>query len=412
MLLVYLQLLIILCTIGYKRFFYNKYLYILISYIFLCMLFHFYCTNYIFTLNLYVLYNGLILIFSYIRLKSILLLSFFYLIQNSLIMIIWIVTYYIPNLFLSSTSISLSFLYIIQISLLLILIFTINFVDRHYKFWSKISQYNKRWTGLDIMIFITSNIFLTFGYQAMTRKGSTSIHIYLSILLFGGVALIALIAIFIIKTLSNKTFIDQINSKSQENYKFILLANEFQHDFKTFLYTTKRYSELKDLVGLNNYLDSLEDYSIEMINHSLLDQIYNIKEPAIQGLLINCIEKCHNSKITLTLDIQEYPHHDFFFTIDFARALSILINNAIEHSSGKVYINFSNFDGISSCVVKNTSEVPIEINKIFERNFSTKENHQGIGLSILKNIIKTYNNVDLKVENINNWVLFTVTSTE
>lgn len=412
MFLVYLQLLIILCTIGYKRFFYDKYLYILSIYIFLCMICHMFYTNYIFTLSLYVLYIVLILIFSYIRLKSILLVSFFYLIQNSLIMITWILTYYIPSLFLISAFVSLPFLYIIQISLLFILIFIINFVDRYYNLWSQISKYNKRWTGGDIIILIISNVFLTFGYQAMTRKGSISIHIYISFLLFVGVALITLISIFIIKNHSNKIFINQIDSKSRENSKFILLANEFQHDFKTFLYTTKRYSELKDLAGLNNYLNSLENYSFEMINHSLLDQIYNLKDPAIQGLLLNCIEKCHNNKIKLSLDIQDYPHQDFFFTIDFARVLSILINNAIEHSSGKVYINFSNFGGISSCVVRNTSDIPLEINKIFERNFSTKKKHQGIGLSILKKIVKSYNNVDLIVENINNWVSFTVTSSE
>ena len=354
------------------------------AYLFLCMILHVFCADLIYPLSLFVLYNILIFIFSYIRLKSILLVSFFYLIQNSIIMIIWIITYDLPSLIWGSTVISMPILYILQIFLLLILICTLIFIDTHHKIWSQISKYNKRWTNLDIIIFITNNSFLAFRQYALTVEGSIRDYIYLSFLLSGAAVSITLIAFLVIKTRSNKSFIDQLKYKSQENSKFILLANEFQHDFKTFLYTTKRYSELKDLAGLNNYLNSLESYSIELLDHSSLDQIYRIKEPAIQGLLFNCIEKCHSKKIKLSLDIQDYPHHDFFFTIDFARVLSILINNAIEHSSGKVYINFSNFNGISSCVVRNTSGLPIEINKIFRRNFSTKKNHQGIGLSILK----------------------------
>lgn len=410
--LVILELLIILCTFGYGKFFYNKHLYILITFHFICIILHIFCENLIYPLSLFFLYNVLVFIFSYIRLKSILLVSLFYLIQNFLLMFIWITTYDIPNLIWGSSVINLFLLYILQIFLLLFLIYILYFIDSRRKLWLQVHKYSKRWTGPDIIIFITSNFLLAFRQYALIVEGSTSNYIYLSFILFATSASIVLISYLIIKTRSNKTFIEQLNNKSKEYSKFIILANEFQHDFKSFLYTVKRYSELKDLEGLNNYINSLEEYSIELLNHSLLDQVYNIKEPAIQGLLIDCIEKCYSNKIKLSLDIQNYPDQDFFLTIDFARCLSILINNAIEHSSGKIYISFSNFNGISSCVVRNTADTPIPIVTIFRRNFSTKKNHQGIGLAILKNIIQTYSHTDLIVENINNWVSFTISSTE
>lgn len=408
---VLIQLLIILCTIGYKTFFYKKHLYLLTVYLFVCMIFHIFWNVVIFPLSLFILYNILIFIFSYIRLKSLLLVSFFYLIQNSLLMIIWIGTYDIPNLIFGSTAINLPLTYTLQLSILLVLIYILKLINIRNKLWLQIQRYSKRWTRIDIIIFIATNSFLALRQYALTIKESASNYIYLSFLLITASFSITIISFLIVKALYNKAFIDQLNNKSQENSKFILLANEFQHDFKTFLYTTKRYSELKDLSGLNNYLNSLESYSIELIDHALLDQVYSIEEPAIQGLLLNCIDKCHSNKIKLSLDIQDHLSQDFFFTIDFARALSILINNAVEHSSGKVYINFSNSEGMSSCTVRNTSDTPIEINKIFRRNFSTKKEHRGIGLSILNNIIKTYKNTDLIVENINNWVSFTLTST-
>ena len=307
-----LQLLIILCVIGYKRFFYNKHLYILIAFLFLCMILHIFFANLIFPLSLFVIYNILVFVFSYNRLKSILLVSIFYLIQNSLLMFIWISTYDIPTLIWGSTVINFSFLYIIQIFLLSFLIYTLNFIDKRHKLWLQIRKYRKRWTSLDISVLIANSVLLAFRQYAIAVEGSVSNYIYLSFLLLGISISLTLISFLVIKTFTNKHFIDQLNIKSKENSKFILLANEFQHDFRTFLYTTKWYSELNDMKGLNNYLNSLENYSIELLNHSLIEQVYKINEPAIQALLINCIEKCCSNKIKLSLDIQNYPDKDFF----------------------------------------------------------------------------------------------------
>ena len=411
-LLVFVQLLIILCTIGYKKFFYTKHFCILVAYLFLCIALHTFFADINFGGSLFGFYTILVFTFSYIRLKSFLLVSFFYLIQNPLLILVWTLTYDIPNLIWNSTVKNIPLLYIFQILLLSVLIYFLFFLDKRHKLWLQIQKYSRRWTGLDIIILITNIALPVFRQYAILVNNSFSSYIYFCLFLFIFSILIAIISHFVIKTLSDKSFIDQLNNKVQENTEFIILANEFQHDFKTFIYTTKRYSELKDLKGLNSYLNSLETYSTKLLDRSLLDQVYNIKEASIQSLLINCIEQCYLNNIKLSLNIQNYHHQNFFLTIDFARCLSILINNAIESSSGKVYIYFSNFKGTSSCTVRNTSTRPIDIDMVFRRHFSTKNKHQGIGLSIVKNIIEIHPNTDLIVENINNWVSFTIVSTQ
>ena len=408
LILIFIQILIILCMIGHKRFFYTKHWYVLIVFLLLTIISLFFYTNIILALCLYTIYYLIALLFSYTRLKSIFLVSFFFLIQNSLMTFIWVM----PNLFFISLENNSSSLYFVQILALSILIYFLKIIDGHYKLWTLVQKYSDHWTSLGFFIFFTSNFLLGYRQYTISIEKSISNYIYSSLFLLGYSIIFTLFSFLIVKVLANKKYIEQLIDKSQENKKYTKLANEFQHDFKTFLYTTKRYTQLEDLEGLKQYLETLEKYSVGLLNHSLLNQVQNIKDPAIQGLLINCIEQCSSNNIKLTLEIEDLTHHDFFYTIDFTRCLSILINNAIEHSSNKIYIRFYNVKDMSYCTIRNTSETPIKIDEIFKRNFSTKKGHRGLGLAILKNIIQNYKYTELIVENINNWVSFTIASTK
>lgn len=406
--LIFIQLLIILCTMGYNKFFYIKHLYILITFLIFNIFSLFFCSKLIFGLILFVIYYIFVFIFSYIRLRSILLVSFFYLLQNSLLTIIWI----LPNFFSDSIKNKLPFLYLTQIPLLLILLYILNIIEKRHKLWTLLQDYHTQWANLGLFLFFTSNLMLIYRQFTISVEGSINSYIYSSFILIGYSIFLGIITFLIIKISINKTYIDKLIDKSKENSQFLTMADEFQHDFKTFLYTTKRYTELEDLPGLTKYLESLDSYSFPILSHPLRNQVQHINSPAIQGLLIQCIEKCHSNNINLMLEIEDFSHQSFFYSIDFTRCLSILITNAIEHSSKSLYIRFSNNNGVSSCIVRNTSKTPVKINEIFKRNFSTKVNHKGIGLSILKNIIKNYKHTDLFVENINNWVSFTIISTK
>lgn len=411
--LICIQMIVILLAIGPNNFFYKKHLYILIAFLIFCIIFLIIFSNQIYTLSLCVLYYLLVFILSYIRLKSIFLVFLLFLIQNFLLTFIWIIGYDFPTLVLGSLSpYSQFFSFISQFFLLFLSLLVLNFLNKRYKLWIKISKYSKPWTRLTIICSISNSFLMIYKQYIIIETKSFNNYFFLTITLLGASFSFFLIIFLVIKTYENKALIDQMIIKSQENSAFIMLANEFNHDYKTFLYTIKRYLELEDFNELNNYINSLENYSTRLLNYSLLEQVYNIKEPAIQGLLINCIEQCYSKKIKLSLDIHEISNDTFFSTIDFSRCLSILLNNAIEHSTNKIYINFSYLDGFPSCSISNTSQPSIEIDKIFQRNFSTKKNHRGIGLSILKNIIQDYPHIYLTVKNTDNWISFTITSSK
>lgn len=410
MLIIYFQLLIILYTIGYKTYFYKKHIYILFSILVIGIsITHF--ISEVSTTIVLLIYSIYFLVFSYKHSKSLAHSSLLFLIQNTLLIFTWVIGYDFPLMLFStyviqSPYISYFIIYFLQLFLLFLLIFFINYFNTRYEILSLISKANKQRNIIPLLIIII-NVLLLFVRQYLIWSDSLQHYLYLSLILFMSSCFIILIIFLINKIYSNKFFIENLRKKYEANMHFIDLANEFQHDYKTFLYTSNRYLETNDIDGLKEYFKTLQNYSTELLNYTLYSQIQTIKDPAIQGLLIGSIEQSNKLGLKLYLNIQNIPLNSFFSTIDFARCLSILINNAIEHSTEKIYISFYSSEDTVYCSVKNTYDKPIP-NNIFQKKFSTKKGHQGIGLSILSKTVRLYKNAKLEVENSNNWISFTL----
>lgn len=87
---------------------------------------------------------------------------------------------------------------------------------------------------------------------------------------------------------------------------------------------------------------------------------------------------------------------------EFARILGILLDNAIEASNecDKKIINISFRNDTKNnrqlITIENTYQnKDIDMDQIFEKGFSGKENHTGLGLWEIRKIIKKNNNINL-----------------
>ena len=87
---------------------------------------------------------------------------------------------------------------------------------------------------------------------------------------------------------------------------------------------------------------------------------------------------------------------------DFARILGILLDNAIEASSESdekiINITFRNDSKNSRqlIIIENSyKDKNIDTDKIFEKGISGKENHTGLGLWEVRQILKKTNNANL-----------------
>ena len=188
----------------------------------------------------------------------------------------------------------------------------------------------------------------------------------------------------------------------------ITLSNDFKHDFKAFIYSMRRYTETEDLQGAKDYLDKIESYSTDLVKGNNYSQILRIPVPAIQGLLFKLVSTCQEKNIDISLNIQKMPLRVDIGLIDFIRAASILFNNAVDGSTGKIYIGMIGINSGIRMTVRNTTDRSQGMQDFFKHGYSTKDGHRGIGLNNFIKIVNKYNNITYTADIDNGWITFTL----
>ena len=153
--------------------------------------------------------------------------------------------------------------------------------------------------------------------------------------------------------------------------------------------------------GLQKYYYDLESDSQKTNNLYLLNpEIIN------NGGIYNLLTKKYHEatskdiKVNMTFLLDLSTLHMKIY--EFARILGILLDNAIEASSeckekiiNLVFKN-DNKNSRQIILIENTyNNKVVDTERIFEKGLSSKENHSGIGLWEVKNLVKKNNNVNL-----------------
>ena len=175
----------------------------------------------------------------------------------------------------------------------------------------------------------------------------------------------------------------------------------FKHDFDNTVTTIGGYIRTNDMEGLKNYYLQLEDdcqkvNTLYVLNPEIInnDGIYNLLTTKYH----EAEEKDIKVTITVLLDLGNLKMRIY----DFARILGILLDNAIEASSESdekiINITFRNDSKNSRqlIIIENSyKDKNIDTDKIFEKGISGKENHTGLGLWEVRQILKKTNNANL-----------------
>lgn len=181
----------------------------------------------------------------------------------------------------------------------------------------------------------------------------------------------------------------------------------FKHDFGNIMQAIGGYIEAKDIVGLKEMYGSIiqecqQINDIQSINKNI------INNPAVYTLInskyITATELNINMKVEVLTDITKFKISD----LNLCRILGILIDNAIEASKKceekSIYVKFK-YDKLNNrnlVIVKNTySKNTINVNKIFEKGFTTKgeKTNHGIGLWKVQQIVRSSKNLNLYTSN-------------
>lgn len=180
----------------------------------------------------------------------------------------------------------------------------------------------------------------------------------------------------------------------------------FKHDFSNILQSMGGYIAIEDLDGLKKMYKSVVNEFNEISNTKQINSNV-INNPAIYHLLNQkiAIAEKYGIKINIKclIDLTKLNITDF----EICRMLGIFIDNSIEAAKNcmckTISIKFEENKRNSSdlIIIENECENNVNINKIYEKDFTTKKNKNGHGLGLWKanQIAKMNKNIEIITEN-------------
>ena len=173
----------------------------------------------------------------------------------------------------------------------------------------------------------------------------------------------------------------------------------FKHDFANILQGIGGYLSLKNYSGLNDYFSGLVRDFGEINNLSVLNPDV-INNPAIYNIIVSKYKLANSFGISMNLEVLLDLNKINLSSYELTRVLGILLNNAIEASKECddkiINVIFRKNGNRNEIVIENTYKNKyIDIDRIFEKNYSTKKGNSGIGLWKVHQILSKNTNLDL-----------------
>lgn len=175
----------------------------------------------------------------------------------------------------------------------------------------------------------------------------------------------------------------------------------FKHDFDNTVATLGGYIQTNDIEGLKNYYKQLEN-ECEKVNNLYILNPEIINNPGIYSLLTNKYHKAEKQDVKLNISVLMDLNTINMKIYDFTKILGILLDNSIDAASTceekivNVIFREDDKNKRQLLIIENTYlDKNVDINKIFDKGFTGKENHTGLGLWEIRKILKRNNNLNL-----------------
>ena len=173
----------------------------------------------------------------------------------------------------------------------------------------------------------------------------------------------------------------------------------FKHDFSNIIAGIGGYVETNDIEGLKKYYRQLLQDCKQVNNLSSLNPD-TINNPAVYAVLANKYYKADNLGIKISLESFIDFNKLHMEIYEFTRILGILMDNAIESSSEcdekliNVIIRNDIRQNRQLLIIENTyKNKDVNVEKIYEKGFTTKPHNTGLGLWEVNKIISKHKNL-------------------
>lgn len=179
-----------------------------------------------------------------------------------------------------------------------------------------------------------------------------------------------------------------------EMQSFMNVIRSQRHDYNFHVQTIAGLIREGNTEECLKYVDALEKDS------ALMNSILPVKDPAISAMIHNFQMLAAREGIQLYIDIQNDLSQVVTNVYETNKIISNLLQNAIDetktHSDKSYGIHLTILKRGEYCVIRVTNEVPEgrmdsgEITKIYCQGYTTKQGHDGVGLSSIKTLASRY----------------------
>jgi len=187
--------------------------------------------------------------------------------------------------------------------------------------------------------------------------------------------------------MERNTYIKELERKNNE-------LRRFKHDYKNFLLSLS--TSLNSNNVNNDAIQKLLKYADTNIDSNLTvenSNLYHMNDELIRGIIITKLMLAKDKNIKTNFEIEQNTSIPKEFSVEVTRILGILLDNAIDACSqtDNPELDFAlvSFDDHIEFIVKNSiaNKSDIDLGKIYNNGYTTKNNHSGLGLSTVKKMI-------------------------
>ena len=266
------------------------------------------------------------------------------------------------------------------------------------------------WYLIDAALLLLITIYL-FDNLIPGQNGSVGRMIYNNVLHVSGYLLVMLFLFLAMR----RSWLEQIQTEAKQKalqdlqdytHNLEVMYNglrSFKHDYVNILLSISGYIENGDMDELKDFFETKIFPTKNLIDQGdyKLNQLSNIGVLEIKSLLSAKMIYAHESGIDVAIDIPDRVDSFLIDTVDLARILGIILDNAIEAAletkQPQIGLNIiQNKSGVSIILSNRFWDNGMVLHRLKQKGFSTKTGHQGIGLSNAQKIISSYDNVLLE----------------
>ena len=248
------------------------------------------------------------------------------------------------------------------------------------------------------ILYVIVQMLITFNYVDILPFAYTSFNFICLFIYF------ALSFYTLTKILKLVTTTQKLESAEEYNKTLHILHDNvrgFKHDFDNIVTTIGGYVKTNDMEGLEKYYSQLVKDCKKVNNLYVLNPDI-INNPGVYNLLTTKYAEAEEKGIQVNLNILLDLNKLHMEIYEFARILGILLDNAIDAASecnqkvlNIVFRNESK-NNRNIILIENTyKDKDVNIEEIFNKGVTGKENHTGLGLWEIRQILKKNNNVNL-----------------